>query len=487
VGIAAWPPAPAAVFASMGGRGVPSSGGPPLSRKVETSFIETSGQHVGPSEPEEGEEDELGQYPCMGLRVRQVSEPVMLASSVRRQVSGRGSGSHVSFIREELEEPEEERPEPETEREPCWLLAQDGKPARQESDNLSGVGSPTTHVATGNGFTRQETEMNWPSWGDANPDEHAGGRTVEHDHLSNWNMFTQMSDEQTPLAPGDCGTIPASLGSSGTWQNAMATTAVQASFGFDASLASAAMAAMQDSRAGGADAGAGPGIPSPEWANVYTVMMRNLPNKYTQHMLLEELNKSGFLGTFDFLYLPIDPDTNANRGYAFINFISPGSAWMLRMTYEGRKMSRFNSDKVVSVSPAALQGFEANYAHYSTARVSRGDPALRPLFLRESDIKGTLLKSGPGRRRGGRRSAGSLIDVAARQHQTRQHQQARPVAVASAKAPTAPGSAVYFGLNTGKQSNLVAKFCPYCGGACQPEHKFCKFCGASLAFQSRQD
>jgi len=239
------------------------------------------------------------------------------------------------------------------------------------------------------------------------------------------------------------------------------------------------------------------GLP-PEWREARTAMMRNLPNKYTQHMLLEELNKSGFLGTFDFLYLPIDPDTNANRGYAFINFISPGSAWMLRMTYEGRKMSRFNSDKVVSVSPAALQGFEANYAHYSTARVSRGDPALRPLFLRESDIKGTLLKSGPGRRRGGRRSAGSLIDVAARQHQTRQHQQ----------APTAPGSAVYFGLNTGpgaggkkqcgpsaaepsglsgKQSNLVAKFCPYCGGACQPEHKFCKFCGASLAFQSRQD
>merc|ERR1719333_1383819 len=159
----------------------------------------------------------------------------------------------------------------------------------------------------------------------------------------------------------------------------MASTALEASFGFDASLASAAMAAMQDS---GAGAGASAGAPSPEWSDVYTVMMRNLPNKYTQQMLLEELNKSGFLGTFDFLYLPIDPETNANRGYAFINFISPGSAWLLRMTYEGRKMSRFNSDKVVSVSPAALQGFEANYAHYSTARCSRGSVAARPLFLR---------------------------------------------------------------------------------------------------------
>ncbi|CAE7615211.1 unnamed protein product, partial [Symbiodinium sp. CCMP2456] len=32
---------------------------------------------------------------------------------------------------------------------------------------------------------------------------------------------------------------------------------------------------------------------------------------------------------------------------------------MLKCTYEGRKMGRFNSDKVVSVAPAALQGFEA--------------------------------------------------------------------------------------------------------------------------------
>jgi hypothetical protein len=277
---------------------------------------------------------------------------------------------------------------------------------------------------------------------------------------------------------------------------------VEASFGFDASLASAAMAAMQDSRAGGADAGASAGAPSPEWASVYTVMMRNLPNKYTQQLLLEELNDSGFLGTFDFLYLPIDPDTMANKGYAFISFVSPSSAWQLRMTYEGRKMSRFNSDKVVSVSPAALQGFEANYAHYSTARVSRGDPALRPLFLRESSIRS--IKNGPGRRRGGRRSAGSLIDVAARQQYQDQHQQTRHAMAAAAKAPTVPGSAVYFGLNAGPSAGgkkqggsaavepsglsgksskqIAAKFCPYCGGACQPEYKFCKFCGASLAF-----
>merc|ERR1719203_1645529 len=80
--------------------------------------------------------------------------------------------------------------------------------------------------------------------------------------------------------------------------------------------------------------------PPLEWANTTTVMMRNLPNKYTQRMLLTEINHSGFLGTFDFLYLPIDPETNANRGYAFLNFIDPTFAWMFKVSYEGRKMNR---------------------------------------------------------------------------------------------------------------------------------------------------
>lgn len=36
-----------------------------------------------------------------------------------------------------------------------------------------------------------------------------------------------------------------------------------------------------------------------------TVMIKNIPNKYTQKMLLQTINKK-FAGTYDFLYLPID-------------------------------------------------------------------------------------------------------------------------------------------------------------------------------------
>lgn len=216
-------------------------------------------------------------------------------------------------------------------------------------------------------------------------------------------------------------------------------------------------------------------------------MLRNLPNKYTQVMLLEELLQSGFIGTFDFLYLPIDPETNANRGYAFINFTDPSFANMLRMAYEGRKMCRFNSDKVVSVAPAALQGFEANFAHYSAARVSRGDPTARPLFLRESSMKdfGNRKQEGT-RRRGGRRSSGSLIDMAAKQQIPPQvsasQQQQQLSAVKMMTLPPATLGSKPFAVDKGEAAapQATPKFCPYCGGGCKPQFRFCQFCGASL-------
>ena len=52
-----------------------------------------------------------------------------------------------------------------------------------------------------------------------------------------------------------------------------------------------------------------------------TMMIKNIPNKFTREKLLEIINKN-FSGTYDLFILPKDGNKNRNFGYAFINFIS---------------------------------------------------------------------------------------------------------------------------------------------------------------------
>merc|ERR1719375_1012118 len=92
--------------------------------------------------------------------------------------------------------------------------------------------------------------------------------------------------------------------------------------------------------------------PSSELADVAGTTSRmicDVPQGYTQSMLLEEINNEGFLGAYDFLHLPFDQDTGANCGYALINFVDAGHARVFSKVFEGRKMSRCTSDRPVSV------------------------------------------------------------------------------------------------------------------------------------------
>lgn len=76
------------------------------------------------------------------------------------------------------------------------------------------------------------------------------------------------------------------------------------------------------------------------------------------------------------------------------------------------------------------------------------------------------------RTRKNRRKNKSLIDVAARQVRLQGQEQSK-----DAQASASPSSAV-FGLPVGAALGTdQPKFCPYCGGRCQPKFKFCRYCG----------
>mmetsp|Transcript_72804 Transcript_72804/g.189539 ORF Transcript_72804/g.189539 Transcript_72804/m.189539 type:complete len:342 (+) Transcript_72804:102-1127(+) len=107
-----------------------------------------------------------------------------------------------------------------------------------------------------------------------------------------------------------------------------------------------------------------------------TMMVRNIPNRYTQRELIREIEVLGFGESFDFFYAPMDTGTMGNVGYAFVNFVD--GTWAERCQqmlsgYTFKKHQKKTRTKVASVSVAHLQGLEANLRHYEKAAInSRG-------------------------------------------------------------------------------------------------------------------
>lgn len=78
-----------------------------------------------------------------------------------------------------------------------------------------------------------------------------------------------------------------------------------------------------------------------------TVVLRNIPNKYTQQGLLELFEANGFTkDTLDFVYMPMDFRNKINLGYCFINFVSHANADGLMARFENFKQCGSNSTKL---------------------------------------------------------------------------------------------------------------------------------------------
>jgi len=96
-----------------------------------------------------------------------------------------------------------------------------------------------------------------------------------------------------------------------------------------------------------------------------TVMLRNLPNNYNRAMVTTMMDKEGFKGKYDFLYLPIDFRSKANLGYAFVNLSNETHVKDFWSVFDGYTRWVLPSAKVCSVSwSGPHQGQQAHVDRY---------------------------------------------------------------------------------------------------------------------------
>ncbi|GJM92138.1 hypothetical protein PR202_ga08572 [Eleusine coracana subsp. coracana] len=116
-----------------------------------------------------------------------------------------------------------------------------------------------------------------------------------------------------------------------------------------------------------------------------TVMIRNIPNKYSQKLLLnmldnhciqsnERIAASGEeaeaqpFSAYDFVYLPIDFNNKCNVGYGFVNLTSPEAAVRLYKAFHRQPWEVYNSRKICQVTYARVQGLEALKEHFKNSK-----------------------------------------------------------------------------------------------------------------------
>lgn len=81
-----------------------------------------------------------------------------------------------------------------------------------------------------------------------------------------------------------------------------------------------------------------------------TVMLRNIPNNFSRHMLVDLVESEGFAGQYDYIHLPADFKSRANLGYAFVNLTSPTAAQHFMKTFIGFSNWPTSSRNVCTVS-----------------------------------------------------------------------------------------------------------------------------------------
>jgi len=104
-----------------------------------------------------------------------------------------------------------------------------------------------------------------------------------------------------------------------------------------------------------------------------TLMMRNLPNNYTRDMLVQLLDREGFAGSYDFVYLPVDFARGCGLGYAFVNLVDASLVTKFKCCFDAFSNWKLRTTKVCQVTFSDRdQGLKANIKRY------RNSPVMHP-------------------------------------------------------------------------------------------------------------
>merc|ERR1719401_2335316 len=98
-----------------------------------------------------------------------------------------------------------------------------------------------------------------------------------------------------------------------------------------------------------------------------TLMLRNIPNNYEPDRMLELLDAEGFVGQYDFVFLPRDFKSRRLLGYGFVNFIAPADALRAFQVFTDFTNWRCCSKKTCQAQWSRTQGYEANVKAVQTS------------------------------------------------------------------------------------------------------------------------
>lgn len=119
-----------------------------------------------------------------------------------------------------------------------------------------------------------------------------------------------------------------------------------------------------------------------------TCMIKNIPNKYTQTMLMEMLDEH-HKGQYDFVYLRMDFKNKCNVGYAFVNFIDYKVIPSFFSKINSKGWKKYKSNKIAELTYASIQGIENLIKKFKKSNIMCEQQEYRPkVYYRDGPLKG---------------------------------------------------------------------------------------------------